>query len=43
MSTQLPNSDDRKHWESVHVCPKCEHIINLAQIDGGFKIEVQRI
>jgi len=33
MSTKLPNSDDKKHWESVHVCPKCEHILNLAQIN----------
>ncbi len=28
----MPNSDEKRHWESVHICPKCEHVINLAEI-----------
>lgn len=23
----------RQSWESVHVCPKCGHVINLADLD----------
>jgi predicted RNA-binding Zn-ribbon protein involved in translation (DUF1610 family) len=28
-------SDDREwqHWESVHVCPNCGNVINLAELD----------
>jgi transcription elongation factor Elf1 len=33
MSADMPNSDEKRHWESVHVCPKCEHVVNLAEID----------
>jgi transcription elongation factor Elf1 len=33
MNPQTPNANDRKHWESVHVCPKCHHVLNLAEID----------
>jgi ssDNA-binding Zn-finger/Zn-ribbon topoisomerase 1 len=28
---QIMNTD--ASWESVHVCPKCGHIINLAELD----------
>lgn len=24
---------DGQHWESVHVCPNCVHIINFAELD----------
>lgn len=33
MSAQTPDPSEKKHWESVHICPKCEHILNLAEID----------
>src|SRR5260370_30219276 len=26
-------SQERKRWESVHICPNCGHVINLAEID----------
>jgi hypothetical protein len=25
--------DDGQSWESVHVCPNCGHVINLAELD----------
>ncbi|AXC13754.1 hypothetical protein ACPOL_4482 [Acidisarcina polymorpha] len=24
---------DKKHWESVHICPRCACITNLSEID----------
>lgn len=33
MSAYIPDPSEKKHWESVHICPKCEHVINLAEID----------
>ena len=26
-------TNEGKSWESVHICPKCGHVINLAEID----------
>jgi hypothetical protein len=26
-------SEERQQWESVHVCPNCDYVINLADID----------
>ena len=31
--TNSPQSNEKGHWESVHVCPKCGHLLNLAEID----------
>ncbi len=25
--------DNKGHWESVHMCPKCSVVINLADLD----------
>jgi predicted RNA-binding Zn-ribbon protein involved in translation (DUF1610 family) len=25
--------NESESWESVHICPKCGHVINLADID----------
>jgi len=33
MSQPPPQSNGPKHWESVHRCPKCGHLINLDTID----------
>lgn len=33
MAEALPQSDEDKAWESAHVCPNCEYVINLAVID----------
>jgi ribosomal protein L37AE/L43A len=33
MSLQPPESNGPKDWESVHRCPKCGHVLNLAEID----------
>jgi len=33
MSSQTSNPNKRSHWESVHVCPKCDYVLNLAEID----------
>jgi hypothetical protein len=27
------HSEEQQGWESVHVCPNCEHVIDLAEID----------
>jgi hypothetical protein len=27
------NKQDAPSWESVHVCPNCGHVINLAELD----------
>lgn len=27
------NPENLKHWESVHVCPKCGYKINLSETD----------
>jgi DNA-directed RNA polymerase subunit RPC12/RpoP len=33
MSSQTPDRSQKEHWESAHVCLRCERIINLAEID----------
>ncbi|RZU43661.1 hypothetical protein BDD14_5351 [Edaphobacter modestus] len=33
MSPHTPDPRERRHWESVHICPKCDHVLNLAEID----------
>ena len=33
MTPEEPDCDERNHWESVHVCPNCGQIINLAELD----------
>jgi len=33
MSAISANREDRRSWESVHVCPNCGNIINLAELD----------
>jgi hypothetical protein len=35
LSTGVPpfNLEDSKHWESVHICPKCGYKLNLSDID----------
>jgi uncharacterized protein YbaR (Trm112 family) len=33
MKSQSSNENNKKHWESVHVCPKCRHVLNLAETD----------
>lgn len=33
VNPDTPNPRGATHWESVHVCPKCSHILNLAEID----------
>ena len=33
MSPHASGAREKKHWESAHVCPKCTHILNLAEID----------
>jgi ribosomal protein L37AE/L43A len=33
MSDERQKASAKVHWESVHVCPTCEHVINLAEID----------
>jgi hypothetical protein len=33
MRANGPVGEDRRHWESVHVCPRCGHVINLAELD----------
>jgi hypothetical protein len=33
MTPEQQGASVQKNWESVHVCPKCGHILNLALID----------
>jgi hypothetical protein len=33
MSPQSKDPRGRKQWESVHLCPRCAHVINLEEID----------
>jgi hypothetical protein len=33
MTPDTPDRNERSDWESVHVCPNCGHIINLALTD----------
>jgi hypothetical protein len=33
MTPDTSDRDGRSDWESVHVCPNCGHIINLALTD----------
>jgi transcription elongation factor Elf1 len=33
MSTNTGSEPAGQTWESVHVCPKCGSVINLAEID----------
>ena len=33
MTDKLSHSEEGHGWESVHVCPNCKHVINLAEID----------
>jgi hypothetical protein len=30
---ELPFMSSEKQWVSVHICPKCGHRVNLAEID----------
>ena len=32
MSSQLPEPDEQNAWKSVHSCPCCGHIVDLAEI-----------
>jgi predicted RNA-binding Zn-ribbon protein involved in translation (DUF1610 family) len=32
MANQLPNTNERK-WDSVHICPKCGHVVKLSEFD----------
>jgi predicted RNA-binding Zn-ribbon protein involved in translation (DUF1610 family) len=33
MNVPLLRPSEGRHWESVHVCPECEHVLYLAEID----------
>jgi hypothetical protein len=33
MKPNDPSRNEEKNWESVHICPNCEQVINLADID----------
>ena len=33
MGTDATTREDGESWESVHVCPRCGHFINLAELD----------
>lgn len=33
MSAPTPPPGNKKHWESAHLCPRCGHVLNLADID----------
>ena len=33
MSTGAGNRQYAQTWESVHVCPECGHVTNLAELD----------
>jgi hypothetical protein len=33
MTAHASDSREGQHWESVHVCPNCGHVINLAELD----------
>jgi ssDNA-binding Zn-finger/Zn-ribbon topoisomerase 1 len=33
MTTRSNEDGDKKHWWSVHVCPKCAFVTNLSEID----------
>jgi predicted RNA-binding Zn-ribbon protein involved in translation (DUF1610 family) len=33
MSAGSSKEENGHSWESVHVCPNCGHIINLAELD----------
>ncbi len=33
MGSVFANDQDAQSWESVHVCPNCGHVINLAELD----------
>ncbi len=33
MGADSANKQDAPSWESVHVCPNCGHVINLAELD----------
>lgn len=33
MNPEQKDASVRNNWESVHVCPKCGHILNLALVD----------
>jgi hypothetical protein len=33
MDAGSTNNGDGQSWESVHVCPNCVHVINLAELD----------
>lgn len=35
MISEADNPTGQRHWESVHVCPKCGYALNLAAIDLG--------
>jgi len=33
MDSASNNPNHPAHWESVHICPRCGHILNLEEID----------
>jgi ssDNA-binding Zn-finger/Zn-ribbon topoisomerase 1 len=33
MEPEHPETNRQKHWESVHLCPKCGHALNLEEAD----------
>jgi ssDNA-binding Zn-finger/Zn-ribbon topoisomerase 1 len=33
MATEKPDKSDSMQWESVHLCPKCGHALNLEKTD----------
>lgn len=33
MSDRAPEPDSNGSWRSVHSCPRCGHIVDLAEID----------
>lgn len=33
MRSGVEKEQENGQWESVHICPNCERIINLAEID----------
>jgi transcription elongation factor Elf1 len=33
MALDSAGTSDGQSWESVHVCPNCGHIVNLAELD----------
>jgi hypothetical protein len=33
MMKHFTDANDKRRWESVHICPRCAFVINLSEID----------